>query len=284
MTTRRMATTSGAGRAPEPAVEGPASAIGRTIGGVAWILALVAIIFLLNRFGSGPLSTPPLFNRAALQSWLDERDAVTAAFALVRLVGLALAWYLLVATVVGLGARLSRLPRLVRVADLVTVPIVRRALGTIAGVGLTASAASLVAASLLPDRAPAGSGTGAESVIVLERIPDGADVILRRLPEGEDGTSTMRVEEAEDLPVEQPPERRRWEVASGDAFWGMAETALAEAWGRAPTDAEIAPFWSNVVERNRPLLSDSANPDLIFPGQVFEIPAPPPAPAPPAAP
>ncbi len=160
----------------------------------------------------------------------------------------------------------------------------RKVLGAIAGVGLTASAASLMAASLLPDQAPAQADVddvGAR--VVLERLPDGSDVILRRLPD-EDGTSTMRVEEApgEEAPGEEVPEPaspREWTTAPGDHLWHIAEATLTDSWGRAPTDAELAPYWEQVVEQNRALLSDPGNPDLIFPGQVFRLPAPPPVPA-----
>ncbi|WCO65607.1 hypothetical protein PO878_13970 [Iamia majanohamensis] len=283
MGTRRMATTG-----PRPAPEPPPPAdplLRRALIGVAWIVALVAIILLLGRLGSGQLSTPPLLDRSALQDWLATRDAVTVAFALVRLVGLVLAWYLLVVTALGLAARISRIPALVRLADLATVPAVRKVLGAIAGVGLTASAASLMAANLLPDRAPAEAGaTDVGSRMVLERVPDGSDVILRRLPD-QDGTSTMRVEEApgQEAP-EQAPTPREWTAAPGDHLWHIAEATLTDAWGRAPSDAELAPYWESVVETNRPRLSDPGNPDLVFPGQVFRLPEPPPAPTPPPAP
>ena len=41
---------------------------------------------------------------------------------------------------------------------------------------------------------------------------------------------------------------------------------------RLATDAEIRPYWLALIERNRSSLVDPANPDLIFPGQVFQLP------------
>jgi hypothetical protein len=244
-------------------------------------VALVATIGVLNRLGSGQLSTPPLLDRSELRLWLDDRDAVVAAFAIVRLVGLALAWYLLVVTVLGLAARLSRIPALVRLADLATLPAVRTILGAVAGVGITASAASLMAADLFPDQAPRGGGAEAlaDTQVVLERLPEGDDVILRRLPDTGDGTgagtATLDVEEA---PAE---EQQTWTAAPGDHLWHVAEATLAESWGRAPTDGEVAPYWTGLVEANRDVLVDPANPDLIHPGQTFRLPpAPPPPPSP----
>lgn len=279
--TRPFATTGATPPTPDTAVS-DVPRWRRAVTGLAWIVTLVAIIVLLGRLGSGTLSTPPLLDRSKLQIWLDERDALTVAFALVRVIGLVLAWYLLVVTTLGLGARLTRIPALVRLADLATIPAVRRLLGVVAGVGLTASAASLMAANLLPDRAPAVGEAPAygDGRVVLERLPDGSDVILRRLPDSDEGTATMRQSDR-GAPDQAPPAEQQWTTTPGDHFWHIAETTLSDAWGRAPTDAEITPYWTTVVELNRPALVDPANPDLIYPGQVFRVPTPPPAPAPP---
>lgn len=249
----------------------------RLLVGAVWIVALVATIGVLNRLGSGQLSTPPLLDRSELQLWLDDRDVVVAAFAVIRLVGLVLAWYLLVVTVLGLAARLSHIPALVRLADLATLPAVRKILGAVAGVGLTASAASLMAANLFPDQPVRGGGAGvlADNQVVLERLPVGDDVILRRLPDVEDGTATLDVEEAP--PVEEAAPTT-WTAAPGDHLWHVAEATLTEAWGRAPTDGEVAPYWTGLVEANRDVLVDPANPDLIHPGQTFRLPPAPPVP------
>jgi len=61
----------------------------------------------------------------------------------------------------------------------------------------------------------------------------------------------------------------------GECFWSIAEDVLAAAWGRAPSDAEIVPYWRVLIEANRATLADTANEDLIFPGQVFTVPPPP---------
>jgi DNA-binding SARP family transcriptional activator/nucleoid-associated protein YgaU len=64
-------------------------------------------------------------------------------------------------------------------------------------------------------------------------------------------------------------------VQPGDNFWTLAETELATAWGRAPSNAEIAGYWQSYVEGNRDRLPPPRDPNLIFPGQVFAAPAPP---------
>jgi hypothetical protein len=74
--------------------------------------------------------------------------------------------------------------------------------------------------------------------------------------------------------VPQPP-GDRWTVRPGECFWSIAEDVLAGTWGRAPTDAEIVPYWLRLIERNRAALADRGNADLIYPGQVFAVPPPP---------
>ncbi|MEA3075151.1 MAG: resuscitation-promoting factor RpfA [Actinomycetota bacterium] len=67
-----------------------------------------------------------------------------------------------------------------------------------------------------------------------------------------------------------------WTVRPGDHFWRIAEAVLAEAWQRPPTDDEITPYWSGLVEHNRPMLADPHDADLLFPGQQVAILTPPP--------
>lgn len=55
-------------------------------------------------------------------------------------------------------------------------------------------------------------------------------------------------------------------VQEGDSLWSLASAQL----GPQATEADIAAHWPRWYERNRAVIGDS--PDLILPGQVFEIP------------
>lgn len=57
-------------------------------------------------------------------------------------------------------------------------------------------------------------------------------------------------------------------VEKGDHLWKISARHLGEGVG----DDEIGPYWRLVVEVNTPRLK-SGNPDLIFPGEVVELPA-----------
>jgi hypothetical protein len=66
-----------------------------------------------------------------------------------------------------------------------------------------------------------------------------------------------------------------WTVRPGDSFWSIADVVLQQAWGRPPTDAEIGPYWLELITANRARLLHPGIPDLIYTGQVFTVPPPP---------
>lgn len=72
-------------------------------------------------------------------------------------------------------------------------------------------------------------------------------------------------------PALEPRRSRSISVDEGDNFWDIAEEALIEDWGRAPTDAELAPYWRELVEANDDRLLPPEDPNLIYPGQQFEL-------------
>jgi len=60
-------------------------------------------------------------------------------------------------------------------------------------------------------------------------------------------------------------------VELGDHLWKIAATHVASDLGRKGTDAEIWPYWREVIVSNTPALR-SGDPDLIYPGEVIELP------------
>lgn len=238
----------------------------RVAGLVAWVAFLVAVIAALHAAGRGPLAAPPLDGRA--RSWLDERDAAQAAFAVVRLMALGLAWYLLATTTAGVLARVARAGRLVSFADALSVPAVRRLVE--GAVGISLAAAALTATGELTGTGhgprPAAAEAPAPEDAVMRRLPDEDrdDVVMRRLPDGQAPTTGA-------VP-------REWTMEPGDHLWAVAEAVLSRAWQRSPSDAEITPYWLHLIEANRDRLADRENPDLVFPGQVMVVPPPPPPP------
>jgi hypothetical protein len=63
-------------------------------------------------------------------------------------------------------------------------------------------------------------------------------------------------------------------VTGGEHLWSIAAARVASASRRASADlapADIAPYWLRVVELNGHRLR-SRNPDLVYPGEVVELP------------
>lgn len=237
---------------------------GRVAAFAAWVLGLAALLAVLVPVG-GALAAPPL-DPAGWSDWLAGRTAPEAAMAVARVVAIGLAGYLLLATVVAAALRLGDAGRLVTAADVVTLPFVRGIVQAGLGVGLAGAAVAGVGAGGGTTRVPtaaevalvSAASAPVEPAPVLERVDDPPPVL-------------QKVDAA-------PAPDATWTVAPGDHLWSIAERVLAGAWGRPPADAEVAPFWEAVVERNQASLADPGNPDLLFPGQVLTLPAPPHAP------
>jgi hypothetical protein len=227
----------------------------RTLRAAAWFAGLVALLVALRAAAGGALEAPPPGPLDELRAWADDRGAA-ATFALVRLAAEAATWYLLGLSVLellgGLGRRRRR-----GIVELVTAPGARRLVRSGLGLGLVASTSVPVSPAL----ASAPPGTAA-----MQPVDDDTP----------SGTARMVPIAPSAAPAPPPPPRPTGaavhRVEPGESFWSIASETLAAAWGRTPTDAEIDPFWRELVARNRHRLV-TGDPDLVLPGQVFELPA-----------
>ncbi len=61
-------------------------------------------------------------------------------------------------------------------------------------------------------------------------------------------------------------------VERGDNLWTISEDRLEVDLGRESTDAEIAPYWREVIDANQDRYVQPGNPNLILPGQVLVLP------------
>jgi hypothetical protein len=224
---------------------------------LCFFVLLVATVAGLHAAGAGALAAPP--SLAGLRQWVETRDPVIAGFALVRLLALALGYYLLSVTVAGTAFRLARTARLVAATDLLTVPAVRRVLDGCIGLAI------VVAVS-----APSGTAWA------VDQAPPAPAPVMHWLGPARPEASTPTVPAAAlAIPAAAPAapaEPATWTIRKGDHLWGVAHATLAAARGRAVTDAEVAVYWRRVVEINRTRLKDPQNADLIFAGQKILLP------------
>lgn len=237
---------------------------------VVWVAGLGALLVAMAALGHGALAPPDLTAPGSWGDWLAARTAPEAAVAILRLVVIALAWYLLVVTVLAVALRLGSAGRLVTVADVVTLPFVRSLVQAGLGIGLAGAAVAAVGSVAMEHPGPRGAPTAADAALVSSVSP--GDAVMQRLsPEG--APPVMQK-----VTAEAPSASRTWTVTAGEHFWSISTRVVAEAWGREPTDHEVAPYWEQLVEANRGRLADRSNPDLLFPGQELVVPTPPPAP------
>ena len=244
-----------------------------------WFTLVVAVTVALGRTGTGSLAPPPLAHPGRWGAWLAARDPVTAVVALMRIVALVAAWYLLVATAAGVAVRAVRVQWLVLVADRLTVPVVRRLVAATAGLTLASGVVPALAFAR-PLRPPAAAAAAAPPATTTTSSPpaDPPPTLTMRLL-GPDAAALPAATPSAVPPPSAPadiPAVDGWTVRPGECFWSIAEDVLQRAWNRPPTDAEIVPYWRALIEANRARLGDPGNPDLIFPAQLFTVPAPPP--------
>ena len=244
------------------------------LGPMVWVIGLGAVAAALHVTGGGPLAPPPLTDPGRWGAWLEGRQPVVAAFSLLRMVALAGLWYVVLATLVGTALRVAGATSLVRLADRVTIGPVRRLLAGSVSLGLDASGVVAVAAPAL--RTPVAAAQPATtSTTPTTAAVTPATVTMHRLSPTEPppAPATPAIAPAPQIgSAAETPDR--WRVKPGECFWSIAESVLTERWGRSPSDAEIVPYWQRLIDANRHELANRHDPHLIFPGQVFVVPAP----------
>lgn len=215
-----------------------------------------------------------------------------------RLVVAGLIGWLLLSTALAVVARLSGRLGLIRAAGWITLPFVRRmaerivvgVLAIVAALGPVGRASAAVSAGAVVAAGRSGGSIGLAvegggSPVAPPAWLDGREA----RPSGAFPFDPSRPPPvAGELPeagVPAAPEGSRtveYVVVPGDNLWLIAERHLESVTGRSPADHETAPYWRELIARNRARLT-SGDPDLIYPGEVIVCPppiveGPPPAP------
>ena len=207
----------------------------------------------------------------ALRRQLAEAQAEDVLVAVVWVVAVAVAVWLLASTLVYLAVSALRLPAAARRVGWATLPGVRRAVDGLVAGSIVAGAALGTAAPVLAQAPaavpgptyvprPAGDGPGYVPVPAGDGAPPAT-------------TTTLPVRRPDRI-VAPPTRETTHRVQPGEHLWGIAGAHLAAGSARDPDDlrpADIAPYWRRLVDANTGRLR-SGDPDLIHPGEDLALP------------
>ncbi len=240
----------------------------RTRAALATLLALAveaAAVVGLGALGARREFAVPF---AHVDDWLRVTPPADALAAVLRWVALLGAGWLCLGTVLYVFAAATRLPGAVRAVRWAALPQVRRAVDTAFAVTVVAGAAFAPAAASAADAPPTTA------------VRDGRSGGLASLPAAPGPEPTPAPPqpapaEARPAPLPEPPRAATVVViAPGDNLWEVAARQLATTTGRSRADvgdAEIAPAWVALCDRNRATLA-SGDPNLVYPGEVVVLP------------
>lgn len=253
-----------------PGAAGPTAVERARLGGViAAELGVVAALHSLARVPGFAVGW------SDLDGWLDAAPFEDVVAALLLVTALVLAYWLLASTMLYLVlARSGRPVR--RGLRRLTVAPVRRLVHRALALSIAASA---VTGPAWPAGAHVTEGGGSAVVQVESRSPsaqpardDGHHLLLPPHLGEQAAEQFDPAEEAARVRPVATSARHTVRVSRGDHLWSISEQHLGRVLGRADLgEHEIARYWVQVIEANRATIR-SGNPDLIYPGELIELP------------
>ena len=225
---------------------------------VAFVTALLAAeiagVAVLHRLGRVDGYALP---RHAIGRWLVTADIEDLVAVVARLAGLALAWWLLIATVLSLARRVVPAWRRVHALDVVTPATLRRAFDRALVVGL---GASIGLAGIRPVGAATRSTPATRPRVDVPVVRTAEQPPKRTNPTRAPAVVAPTVPLAPTVVVVRP----------GDNLWLIARRAIQRG-DHESRPAEITPYWRRVIATNTAGLR-SHDPNLIYPGERIVLP------------
>ena len=249
-------------------------------------LGVAAALWLLGR---GALSTPPVDSWTEFQRWLGERSTAEAAIAALRATAGVASCYLGIVSALTIAANVLSFDQLEQLARSLVPRSLRPLIGLAVGAGVATAAVSM---TVPRDATPTQiatvtleAPTDATATMYFVTEPATTSIVTTLAP-ATAPPATLPTPSTAPAPVPStvspaPPVAapQTWTIAPGEHLWAVASETLADSWHRAPTDAEVAPYWRELIETNRSRLIDPGNPDYVLAGQTFVLPDAPAAPA-----
>lgn len=225
-----------------------------------WFASLLCVLLILQLLGESAYQLPS-FEVDAYRTWVKNTETTIVVFTFIRVIAMYAIAYLIVATAICAVAHCTPWRRFIRIIDALTVPAAR---------AFAVRAASLSAASALALPATTSHASASPDVPVLRHLLPSENAPSPSLP-----TTTNSVSASPPTLTDLPPSvtsTRTHVVQRGENFWLIAQNQLTSALERPPTDGEVTAYWRQLVELNQHRLRHSEDPDLIFPGQLIDLP------------
>lgn len=248
-------------------------------GAAVTLAGLVGAVALIRHLG-GPLG-------ASFDDGVGVADlphAVVVAITVIRFAAIAACLYGIALSAATLAAVATRRPDLARLAARLAPARFRHSLVVLIGVGMLVSASGPRSGTMAAPAGASGSvpptwaGTAAATTTSTPPTAATPPTTAATPPTAAPAAATSHAAttpstpDAAVAPTAPGALPLLWVIEPGDHLWSIAETTLTDRLGRAPSDAEIAPYWSAIIELNRDSFVDRDNPDLVHVGQVIELP------------
>ena len=221
-----------------------------------------------------PTAAPALLDDpTGVLTWWETRGTAEASIAIVHLAALVFALYVAVVLVAVTASAALRFPRAATTLARFMPATIRRAItiGVVAG--------TLAAPT---------TATGQEAIVVVDigvDHPTSAPITLTDLGEAEplDEVSDPppRSDQVDELVAVDSSFRESfragavaatpdaWLVEPGDNLWSIAAAVLADERGEPADQGTLVRYWRSLITANA---AEVADPDLIYPGQVLNLP------------
>jgi hypothetical protein len=248
----------------------------KTLRAIASFCGLIALLICLHLLGQGTYALPEP-SPQGIQDWLRSTNTTVITLALVRAAVFLATLYVVVTTVLSVVAHGIAGNRLTAMTNHITLPATRTLAIRLAGITAIGSLA-------VPATSAHATGGPADVPVLRHLTPDQPDPTFTTTTTTGAPRTTTTSSPTKTAPAERPsaavnagtvttPEsKRHHSVQPSENFWIIARQRLTLSLQREPTEGELVDYWRVLVKTNRHLLADRTNPDLLFTGQVIELP------------
>ncbi|MGQ0849566.1 MAG: LysM peptidoglycan-binding domain-containing protein [Actinomycetota bacterium] len=228
------------------------------------LVVLVLATFALHRLGE---TFPP----AAITDPYGQLQVALPA--VLRLIGLGIAYWLLGTTALYAISRLLRLSAALKSVRWMTIRPMRRLVdGMLAGGLAVTMSMPAIASSTAPGYVPVPAGDPVPLPPATNQAPDPVTPAQPTTAERDVHEMYVPVTPIRKEPPVPTLGAIEVIVKAGDSMWKLAEERIVTWRGNEATDADIAPYWLAVIGANKNRIR-SGDPDLIYPGEVLILPA-----------